>query len=382
MWLAWLFTTALASGWSDLPERAARAWEAGPGQAQAARIEGAERAARVGSATEVGLHAEAQLGAVGQDQVLASVALPLVGPGGGARAWRAEAQRREAEQTLSRRDWTDQVIALMAALTEAATLREHFAERLETGEATLARYRKAADDGLVSQLAAEDLAAELAGFHREAASWAAREAALRARLEAMLGEPVEALAVPDETSGDNPWTPLLTHVSPEASLAGAAAEAAELEARAIGRGTAPVLDIGATAIREFDDYWVPLAFAGITVPLAHPARGERRERLAEATALSRQQDWEQQRFEGEVNALSAQWEEEHAWALHIEADLVAPLRRRAERLESAFTEGLVAADHLVRARNEHHEAEHAQLELRLSLVVHEARAAAWALESR
>lgn len=383
LWLlVWTLTaTAGTTRWEDVLDAADAAWSRAEGASLQDELDGADRARRV-AASLPSLSAGSRLGSLSNQEATASLEAPLGLGLRPRRQWSAEAEALRAEGESDRLAFMDRVLQAWLAWWTARELAEHLGEWSAEVEATLAPLDAAVADGVAAPLDAEDLRAELATVRAEAAAARAQAVRARAALEALLGEAgvPEADGVHvhelDVSTLDNPWAALVGRAAdaPEIRAAEARAAALDAEARALGTWR-PVAQVG-VAWADGNGPFEPLAIVGIQAPLRPAGLAAARQARAQASAELRRAGWRTDRIAGGWRAEAVSFDADRERILRLDRDVVGPLARRLERLEAAFDEGLVPADRVIRARRDHHEAEHERLVLTARLLDAMARAEA------
>lgn len=385
-------STASAAGsaptrldWAGLPAAAAEAWRLGPGAPGAALTEARLDAARAEPLGPTSAYAQAmRWTGAGLDELTVAVNLPLTNAGLARRAaLRAEAGALAQDAEAGAWAFEREVDELYLQWWTAARLEEHLVEWATALESSLAGARAAADEGLLSPADLADLEAEAARTRAEGAAWRAEASFAQASLERRLGLgalllDVHALPAPEGFTppAENPWRALLLAADPAVAAADAQAEAASARARA---ASAPVTLTAGGMVRPGSPE--PLIYGSLTVPLQNPNAAARALAKGEAAA-----------WEAESRRLAAQrlaWieAEAQAWdALVKRLDEVTrlalgPLTDRVTLLQAAFDAGQIPADRLVRARVDHHEAEHERCLIAAALVGALARAERLTVES-
>jgi hypothetical protein len=373
--------------WEELPARAAEAWAAGPGAAWTAEVAGLEAAAAASPWGPSAVWVTAQQGLPGQNQLTAAVDLPLRGPGPAASAARAAAGTRGAAGDAGARAFRAELQELWLQAWVAREMDLHLgAYEAEVG-AWLSPLEAAVGAGLAPALDLADLRAEFTTLQGERAAAVAAALQAEARLGARLGAAVEADTRASHLHGgapppaQNPWPALAGRggEAPGARAAAADARAADADGRAIRAGRAPVAQLG-VAVMDLSPAGDkgPMAYAGLSLPLASGARADQAEASGRAEAARARARWAAAAFEAEVTAEAAAWEAERARLARLEAGAFAALEARAQALEAAFAARQVPAARLIRARRDLHEAEHEMIVILAALRHSEARASALA----
>jgi len=381
-WLAW---TGLALAgpvtWEGVADEALDAWSRTGGEVVQAQVDGARHARSAGPMAP-SLLVQSRTGVEGAQEASASLQVPM---GLGVRArqsWSRRAELFRAQGAVDRQAYVEQVLSAFTTWWTARELAEHLHAWSQEVERTLEPMDRAVEQGLAAPLDAEDLRAELAGVRAEAA--AAQASALRAEAElrALLGPDVELsgedlhLHDLDVTALDNPWTALVERAgeAPRVRVQEAQADWSLAQARLQARWM-PQLQGGVAMTDEPGD-WTPMLFAGVQLPFRPSGLGQARLARAQATAARRQAEWQTWRVRGEWAAQATAFDAEQARIARLDDEVVAPLERRLRRLEQAFAAGLVPADRVIRARRDHHEAEHERLVLTARLLASQAHARA------
>jgi len=382
--LFWLLGWSLAADaqtltWDEVVDAAADAWSRAEGASLQAEVEGAEQGRRV-AAAPLSVMAGTRLGSPNNQEVVAAVQAP-VGLGVRARRrWSTGAEALRAEAAAERQGFVERVLDAWSAWWTAQELALHLDAWSEEVQGTLAPLDQAVDEGLAAPLDAEDLRAELAGVRAEAAAARAEAVRMAAELRTLLGAEVVlgegGVHLHDLDAGEvaNPWEALISRSvdSPEVRAAEVRAEALQAEAKA-ARTWHPVVQAG-VALADGNGPFEPLAMVDLQVPLRPPGLAEARVARARATAERHRSRWRAERIAGAWRAEAAGFTADQERIARLERDVVAPLARRLERLEAAYRDGLVPADRVIRARRDHHEAEHERLVLIAHLRASSARA--------
>ncbi len=384
LWLLVGWTLAASAGpvsWDGVVDTAIDAWSVAEGASLQAELDGARRARRV-AATPLSVAGGTRLGARTNQEAFATLQAPLGLGVLARRSWTTRTDALHAEAAVDRQAFVERVLDAWSAWWMARELALHLDAWSVEVKATLAPLDDAVREGLAAPLDAEDLRAELATVRAEAA--AARADAIRAEahLRALLGaDPAldggeRHLHDLDVADLDNPWTPLVAQAAdaPDVRAAEARADALHAQGRALGAWR-PTLEVGvafADGIGPFE----ALGVVGIQAPLRPPGLAEARQAQAQATAERRRAAWRTERIAGAWRAEAAGFDAAQDRITRLDREVVAPLARRLERLEAAFGDGLVPADRVIRARRDHHEAEHERLVLTARLVASSARAEA------
>jgi outer membrane protein TolC len=375
------FADAAPLAWDQVTFSAVDAWKAGPGAAARAEIEAAEQA-RSRAAPPPSFTAMTRLGYPGQDEVQADLSVPLRFGGSQAAVWTTTAERRAAYARLDLAAFVAQTQTAYLGWWEASEVEEHLRVWSAEVDADLARLQSAADAGLIAKFEVDDLRAELATVRAEIADARARARTAEANLETWLG-PVE-LAPPDEShrlhdvrlERNNPWLRLDVGHDPRMAVATTEAALGQAEARAVGAWPVEVSLAGAAVSTGVEPAWVPMGGLSITAPFRSPGAAEAADARGRAQAATIRADYLRTYLSGERDAEAAAWEALLAQVHDLRTQVVAPLRDRLARVEDAWKAGLIAVDRVIRARRDHHEAEHSLLTVVAALLASEARAEA------
>lgn len=384
MWLAmWLVLTgtAQAVSWQSVVDEAEQAWTSGGGASSAAASEGLRRAGRVSGPT-LTASTGVRLGSATNQEATASLGVPL---GLGLRdrsAFRAEASWIEAQDAVERGVFVDEVVVAWSQWWTTHELLEHLGEWSAELDASEAVVQQAADEGFVSPLDAADFAAERLTVRAELAALQAEERRARALLASRFGldTALDAGSVRLEdwpvASISADWQALADAVERAPVVVAAEQSAAAEQARARQASTwRPELEVG-VAQADGTGQWETLGFVGVQAPLAAPGRADARAARGRAEAERRRADWLQTQQRGAWLAEAAAFTAAQQRAAQLNEEVVGPLTRRVELLETAFAAGQVPAHRLLRARRELHEAEHARLLLVADLLLSSTRAQA------
>ena len=381
-WLAW--TVAASAGpvtWESVADEAIDTWAGTGGEVVDARVDGAVRARRVATrGPSVAAQAQAGMASANQVTVYAQADLAL-----GLRArqlWDRRADALRAEGAVGRQDFVERVLDAWTTWWMAQELAEHLDAWSDEVEATLRPLDEAVKEGIAAPLDAEDLRTELAGVRAEAAAIRAQAVRAEAELRALLGEDVTLdtgelhLHDLDVAGLQNPWSGLVSRAgdAPRVQAVLAQAGASEASAR-FGARWVPTLQ-GGFAAADANGPWGPLGYVGIELPLRPAGLSEARMERAHATALRREADWRTDLVRGAWTTEASAFEADRERIRRLDEEVVGPLERRLRRLEDAFADGLVPADRVIRARRDHHEAEHERLVLAARLLASRAHAQA------
>jgi outer membrane protein TolC len=377
----------------EVPALAEDAWDAGAGAAWAARADADRAAKRYVNVGPDMIEFQVQAGNPAGDQFTGWLDVPLWTGVHRRRAWEAAAEAAEASGASARSTYVDTVVEAWTRWWWAEVVRRHLDLWAADVERDLAILDAAARARLVAPIDVADLRAELGTIKSEAITAEATSRAAEAEVEALLGHGVELAEVGDPDlipipSGD-PWAPLVARAAahPAVVAAEAAHAAAEADVKALTAADAPSVQAGAMTLRNNDlaqpgslaGPFVPLAFAGIAVPLQHQDRAKRRAAKGEAEATELEAAWMLDRVMGDLRARSAAFVATRERVLRLDREVIVPLEEREVTVRAAFREGLVTADRLVHARRDHHEAEHQRLEALAELIASAVRARAVAL---
>lgn len=388
LWLA----TALAMepvSWDQLTDEALKAWERGPGAGRNEQVDAARQAARRVPLGPDAVRAEVQWGVPDQKQVLTAASVPL-GLGVLERRFgAAQADLVQASADEERWAWVMAVQDAWLTWWTAAELAEHLDGYGDDVEEGLQGFEAAVEEGLLAPLALEDLRAESVQVRAEAAAVEQQAAMAAARVRAFLGDrPLDAgdhhlhdhhLHEADEAI-PNPWTALVARAGdhPAVRRAEAEARAEGRHARALSAARTPSVEVGPMWAPDASGSLKPLLFAGVQVPLQPGVSGDQRKARGAQAAAESEARWRAHWVEAELQAGAEAFDATVHRLERLHHEVVEPLEARQERLEVAFTEGLVTADRVVRARQERHEAEHEQVEVAGALLASVARAQAMA----
>lgn len=365
--------------WDSVTDVAIAAWHDGAGRAVDARVDGALAAGRAGRGG-LAVDVQSRIGAPGQQEAQAALTLPLRSGLLYRQAQAREADATTADGAAERAAYVSQVHAAFLEWWIADEVAEHLETWSGEVTASLQPVESGVHAGLIAPLEAEDLYAELASVRAEAADNEARATRAAARLQALLGGDVTL-----QTGGhdlhdleldalDNPWPALLDRVdqAPGVQAHLARAEAADASAR-VQRAWTPSASAG-VAVVDTGAEPASLAYIGVQLPLRGNSPAQARKARAEADAARADAAWATRLVQGQLSTEAASFDADLVRARRLRDEVTAPLARRLDRLEAAFAEGLVPADRLIRARRDHHEADHAQLEVAAGLLASQARA--------
>ncbi len=368
--------------WDQLTDEVLSAWEAGPGEGREARVQAAEQAARRVPVGPESVRAEVQWGVPEQQQVLAAVAVPLALGVRERRFGAAQAQLVVADGEVERWSWVLGVQDAWLRWWTAAEVAEHLDAYAQDVEQGLAGFEAAVDEGLMAPLSLEDLRAESLQVRAEAAAVEQEAAMLEAQLRAYFGDrpldPGEHHLHDVDEVVDNPWTSLEERAAdhPLVRRAEAEALAEKRRASALLSARSPSVEAGPMWAPDNAGNQVPFLFAGIEVPLQPGVSADRRRARGAQAAAEADARWQARRVEAQLQAEAAAFTATQHRLRRLHDEVLEPLSTRQERLEAAFAENLVTADRLVRARREHHEAEHELVRVAGDLLASVARARA------
>lgn len=364
--MLWLFAILTASGaevgWANLGDRAGEAWAERHATAVRARMEGHRAARRHVPLGPTALGLQAQVGDVAGRQTMAWVDVPLTLGARSRRALAAHAEAVGAEGEARRAAWLDATVDLFAEAWRTAVLVEHLHHWADEVAAQLARYEEAAGQGLIARIDVEDLRAELGAVQVEVAEAEAAARRSRGRLEAVLGLEVSVLPVGMQVA-ENPWRSVVARLDDHPMLRALDMEAEHLRrARHAAGWPAPTAQVGVLEMPT-----ARLGLVGVTVPLRTEGALERRILRGEEEALRLDTARTRQELVRSLETEALVWEADRDRLERVQREVLGPLAAREARLREAFEDGLVPADRWVRARRDHHEAEHAVIEAQASL---------------
>ncbi len=382
--------------WRSLRGVAHEAFDAGPGEAHIARIQGLAAAADASPGAWEQLDLDTRLDRdfsgpadPGFEVSLDAVVAYRLGGLASARAHalRARIAAREAARAMARWEFEREAIARFvvwwAAHARASHLEGHLgamAEQLAPVRAAVARHR-------LTRLVLSDLEIEVARLRVELANNRRAEAIAADALGVWLGRAVQprlaSAADLDDTPlpAANPWSAALSRVKahPELALLDARAAALSAQAAAADAADSVSLTAGLGVRQEGEGSTWGALIVGLSVPLSNPeaADAERLRAAARATSLDRA--WRVRALAREVGARAARWDAVRAQLEQVRDDLIAPMRARVTLIEGAMLEGRATLEQLVRARRDeleaHHETIHDLAELRAAALEAEAFAA-------
>lgn len=365
--------------WDRIADAATEAWTRAEGASMQAHIEGADLARRAAADLPT-LTGGTRLGSLTNQEAVATLQAPI-GFGIRPRArWSTHADALRAEADADRQRFVEHVVEAWTTWWTASELVEHLDAWSAEVEATLAPLDAAVTDGVSAPLDAEDMRAELATVRAEAAAAGAEAVRAEASLRMLLGQDA-VLDAGDEHLHDldvahlaNPWHDLVDRAADAPVVRADVARAEALQAQAKELATwRPVLEAG-VAFADGNGPFEPLAVVGLSAPLRPSGLAAARETRALAAAEAHQATWRTDRVEGAWRAEAAGFDADHTRIDRIDREVVEPLASRLARLEDAFADGLVPADRVIRARRDHHEAEHERLLLTARLLASSARA--------
>ncbi len=377
--------------WDDLSAHIHAAWAQGPGQAAAARADGALAARTTAAIPAPSLFAQLQPDPLGRRHPLDGTQFAVqldVGAGGAARrqAWATTATRWLADDEAARLAYTYEVQDAWLAWWVTHELAGHLDRYATDLDARLQPLRRGAARGEIASTRSEDLDVELARVRAEVVDLDTQARTLQGRIASLLAEDVVPVAdgMPDIEALDvlpsNPWPTLVTQMSNHPDVVALHAQVAEAEAQARAVRLAPSAQVGlgAAFLDGGADGLIATPLLVLQVPLAHPEGAAVRSARAEAEARSAEASWR----ERELTA----WAAQQALAfdnavVRVEALTVqveAPLQARHDRVWTAFEAGAADLPTLVLAVRDLHEAHHAHTLAVADLWSQEARARALA----
>jgi len=379
IWLLVIDAWSAPVTWDTVVDAADAAWDAAEGASMDARIDGAERSARV--APELpSITSGGRLGSATNQELVTTLAVPLALGTRSRRRWHSAAETLRREDAHGRQVFVEEVLDAWVAWWTAEELVEHLDEWSADVERTLAPLDDAVSAGVAAPLDAEDLRAELASVRAEAAGVQAEAVRAAATLTMLLGEATvldrgdRHLHDLDVSSLHDPWSALTDQAASAPAVRASEARAAEALAHArASRAWRPQAEVG-VAWADGNGPFESLVVFGLSAPLRAPGAAEARAARGEALAASKQTGWLQARVQRAWEAESVGFGAALARIERLDREVIGPLERRLDRLDEAFRDGLVPADRVVRARRDHHESEHERLVLTAGLLGSIARA--------